>query len=215
MRVGLTCRAAARHVGIHKDTAWRWRHRLLAEHLRLGWPALRGTLETMERMTLVSQKGERGLPPMPRMHRDRFRSGRERAWLLITRDRDGNVFERVLRSVPPTATDVAEVLGPRCGRVEWLLARRTPYELLAAQRGLAYANATVGWGAPQFSILRVLRYDRRMRDWLVRFCGVATRYLERYMRWFALVDQPPDGELPHLPPPRRSRRRRLTARGAA
>ncbi len=216
MRLGLTCRAAGRRLGIHKDTAWRWRHRLLAEHLRLGWPELRGTLETTERMTLLSQKGERGLEPMPRMHRDRFRSGRERAWLLITRDRDGHTFGQVMRWVPPTLADLAEVLGPRCRRVEWVLARRPIYERFAALRGLSYARAALQWGPPQLSIDRVFAYDRRMRRWLARFCGVATKYLDHYLRWFALVDRPPDPDFPHIPPPRtRARRGRATAQAPA
>jgi len=209
MRLGLSVRAAGRRVGIHKDTAWRWRHRILVEHLRLGWPQLAGTVETMERLTLVCRKGERGLPPLPRTHRCRLLANRERAWLLIARDREGGTFADVTGGVQPTRRDLEEVLAPRCGRVRLLLAKRPIYAWFAAAHGFRYARAMPPFEEDsQFNIRQVFTYDRRMRAWLSRFFGVATRYLDRYLRWYALVDRPPDEPAPHD-----RRARPLTARG--
>lgn len=61
---GDTVRAAARRGGVHKNTAFRWRHRFLA------LPALKpssphGIVEADETYFLESHKGERHLPPRP------------------------------------------------------------------------------------------------------------------------------------------------------
>jgi hypothetical protein len=35
----------------------------------------------------------------------------------------------------------------------------------------------------------VTHYASRFRHWLLRFCGVATRYLVNYLGWHRLIDR--------------------------
>ncbi|MEX0892227.1 MAG: hypothetical protein WEB88_08660 [Gemmatimonadota bacterium] len=55
---GRSVRASARRVGIHKDTAFRWRHRILAAHLAAPPRPLRGIIELGETAFPYSTKGQ-------------------------------------------------------------------------------------------------------------------------------------------------------------
>jgi transposase-like protein len=61
-----TVREAARRCGVHKNTAFRWRHRFLARPARSKPLHLHGIVEADETYFLESHKGERHLPRPPR-----------------------------------------------------------------------------------------------------------------------------------------------------
>lgn len=40
-----------------------------------------------------------------------------------------------------------------------------------------------------YHIRNINAYDSRLKDWMRRFQGVATRYLDSYLVWFRTIDQ--------------------------
>ena len=40
-----------------------------------------------------------------------------------------------------------------------------------------------------YHVQNVNAYDSRLKDWIRRFHGVATRYLDSYLGWFRVIDR--------------------------
>jgi hypothetical protein len=40
-----------------------------------------------------------------------------------------------------------------------------------------------------YHVQNVNAYDSRLKDWIRRFHGVATRYLDSYLGWFRAIDR--------------------------
>lgn len=189
VRETLSVRACGRRLGIHKDTAWRWRHRLLRALLSSEEVLLTGVVEIDAPQFHRCEKGSRHLarPPFARGVRG-LDSGRERVSVLLGLDAQGTVRAEV---APPlwmlSGSLVEEILRKHCEAVETILATRRWSRLL-----LRFCSATgarhhvidevrpVGRPLPPGS---AHAYQRRLRSWLRRFRGVATRYLDHYLCW--------------------------------
>ena len=111
-------RAAARRLGIHPSTAFRWRHRLLEGLRARDREALSGWIECcLLGGYAESHKGcRRGLDRPPRTH------AVVRPWsvfphpgargVLVAADRQGRVVTGLVRQRVPRAADLERILGP-------------------------------------------------------------------------------------------------------
>jgi hypothetical protein len=204
IRASMTVRRTARWVGVHRDTAFRWRHRLLdgirsgdyvlpdspagAGPILLSGPTLLGEIWFFH-----SEKGKRPLGRPPYRNdwtADWLRAPRAR--VVLAGDLRGRVWSDVVGLQRPMADDLERVLGPVLAPDAILITREGPYgpiRAFARRAGLRYQR--LGWqrrGTPVPPDLGA--YIRRLRRWLRRFCGVATRYLPNYLAWHRLVDNP-------------------------
>ena len=59
LQEGLSVRKAAAHLGVHRTTAFRWRHRFLQCPAKIKDLAMRGVVEADETYVLESFKGQR------------------------------------------------------------------------------------------------------------------------------------------------------------
>ena len=194
----LSVRAAARRLGIDKDTAWRWRHALLDAHAALPHTGLSGIVETCEQSLPLCRKGERGRPDGPwrrRRRRTRGSPDPNRVWILFGRDRRRVSDAVVSPGRRPGRSDVAELLRSRPRGVKLLLHRYGQFGAcgrFAIPRGLdLWRVPTAGFPPRDGTLLHlqnVLAYQRRLRLWLRRFRGVATTYLPNYLHWYAILD---------------------------
>jgi hypothetical protein len=200
----MTVRDTARWVGVHRDTAFRWRHRLLAG-VRSGdycmpgsaasAPPLRGgPLLIGEMWFFHSEKGKRPLGRPPRRNGWAVNWLRApRAWVVLAGDQAGRVWSDVVGMQRPVVADFERVLGPVLASLDphpVLITHEGPYGMVhafARRAGLRYQRLSrLPRDAPVPPDLGA--YMRRLRRWLRPFCGVATRYLPHYLAWHRLVD---------------------------
>ncbi len=186
---GLTVREAARRCGVHKNTSFRWRHRFLQ------WPAeakaqrLHGIAEADETYFPYSCKGQRHLerPPRQRGHAIHARgTGADQVPVLIVRDRSGATADFQL-----TAATTAEIEPP----LRALLAQdvvlcsdgASVYRVVAQHLKITHRPLNLSAGirviAGVYHIQNVNAYDSRLKGWMARFHGVATKYLKNYLGW--------------------------------
>jgi transposase-like protein len=194
----MTVRRAAARIGVHRDTAFRWRHRLLTavrtgKYRLPGWswapdlPVADGRIIVGEAWFMFSEKGSRRLDRPARRHgyvADWLSA--PRAWVVMARHEGGRGFQEMVGLKRPTADDVVHALGPVVGRDVILTSRygRLGAVARAARRlGVSHEH---GWSLP--SRIRIEDDVVRLRRWLRRFCGVATRYLPNYLAWYRLID---------------------------
>jgi transposase-like protein len=196
LRDGLSLNRAAERIGISRTTAFRWRHRFLALPKTVQAQALVGIAEADETFFLHSNKGQRtglGRPPRRRGGRAGKRGiSRERVPVLVARDRSGSTANFIL-AVDDKA-NVAAALGPILPK-DTILCSDGSGTLAAAARALGVTHRPVNLSAGirviagVYHIQNVNAYGSRLKDWIRRFRGVATRYLDSYLGWFRAIDR--------------------------
>ena len=192
-------RGAANGVGVHRNTAFRWRHRFL-QGVRHDRPArLTGIVEADEMFLLESQKGARKLdrPARRRGGVARLRGiSRELDCILVARDRSGQTTGAVTGRGPLTAPQVQQHLLAVLDPQALLVTDSQPaYRAFARRHGIAHQAVNLRQGvrvrsgvAGAIHVQNVNSYHRRFREWIARFHGVASRYLPNYLGWHRALD---------------------------
>src|ERR1700731_821076 len=176
--------------GVHPTTAFRWRHRFLRAPASDKPRMLSGIVEAEETFILESFKGR--WSDLPRKARKRGGTARHAGLyqdnipVLVARDRKGASLDADLPQV-----DGASVEAALSGLV-------TPGNHLIGDGGKAIAafarkagipfHAVPAPGkptpeAPHLHINNVNAYHGRLKQWLSRFNGVATKNLPNYLGW--------------------------------
>ena len=193
---GLTVRETAKKLGVDKDTAFRWRHRFLANFAMHQPKILSGLVEADETFFLESFKGKRKLPAgrvpkkrgMPAKQRG---LSKEQIPVLVARNRaTGETLSIVVAS--RTAKHIGVELIPRLAPDSELISDGArAYKTLARDHQIDLRivpankkHKTVG----SLHINNVNAFDARLKGWMHRFRGVATRYLPNYLGWHRWLD---------------------------
>ena len=187
---GETVVASAERCGVAGSTAFRWRHRFL-QAVSSGVVKLRGIVEADETFVLASRKGERRLDRKPRKRGGKASKrglSDEQIPILVAADRSGSTISAVLSSV--CATAIETVLRPVLDADALLVTDGcTSYPPCAAALGVSHEalNQTAGERVRgDLHIQTVNSRHERLKDFLRRHRGIATKYLDSYLRWFHL-----------------------------
>lgn len=186
---GLTVRRAAKHCGINKTTSFRWRHRFLTELDPLKPTGLTGIVEADETFFPLSFKGSRQLPrPAHRRgHAIRQRgTGKDQVPVLVLRDRHGATCDFQLAAA--SQLEEAPILDHFVAKDAVLCTDGgASLKVAARQMGIAHRPLNLSAGvrvlAKVYHIQNVNAYDSRLKNWMQRFHGVATKYLKNYLGW--------------------------------
>lgn len=211
---GLSVRKAGKKLKIHFTTAFRWRHRWLTHLCELKDKEFKSFVEADETYFLYSMKGSRGwedgVPselPIPRQPRKRGGTSslrglsRKQVPVLVVRDRQGVTTDAVLPKVNrKSVTAVLEPLLKADGTI--LCTDAAPiYNAFANAAGIYHRAVNISGGKRvtefAFHIQNVNAYHSRLKGWMRRFNGVATKYLPNYLGWRRVLDRhnggiPPD-----------------------
>jgi transposase-like protein len=187
---GLSTAKAAQRCGVHYTTAFRWRHRFLAAPAEDKPRTLSGIVEGDETFILESFKGKRsGLP-----RKSRKRGGKpakrglsaEQIPVIVARDRQGATTDAVLPKL--NRVSIAAALGGVVTPAnEFCCDGGTAIVAFARHAGIpAHVLPVPGKPnpkAPDFHLNNVNAYHGRLKEWLRRFHGVATKNLPNYLGW--------------------------------
>lgn len=199
MDEGLSVRKAAARMGVHRTTAFRWRHRFLTVPCDAKDGHLTGVVEADEAYVLRSYKGQRHRLLADGSRRPRRRGGHaakrglsgEQVPILVARNRAGQTTDFILESankrgliaVLPAAVATDAVL---CTDGSAMLASAAR-DLGIEHHGLNTLRGERKRGA--WHIQNVNAYHSRFKAWMARFKGVATSYLPNYLGWFRALDR--------------------------
>ena len=187
---GVSTAKAAKLCGVHYTTAFRWRHRFLAALAGDKPKALAGIVEGDETFILESFKGKRA--GMPRKSRKRGGKSAKRGLsaeqipVLVARDRQGATTDAVLPRL--NRVSIAAALdGVVTPANQFCCDGGTAIVAFARRAGIA-AHILPMPGkpnpkAPDFHLNNVNAYHGRLKEWLRRFHGVATKNLPNYLGW--------------------------------
>lgn len=188
---GVSVRQAAQRCGVDKNTAFRWRHRFLQAAAQHRPACESGIVEADETFFLESCKGQRRLHRAPRK-RGGVGAYHERVAVLVVRDRSGQTADFRLEAID--TPHVSAVLAPLIEKDAILCTDGAAvYRRVARELGITHRAINVQRGIRvregAFHIQNVNAYDSRLKQWLGRFHGVATKYLENYLGWRRLLER--------------------------
>lgn len=202
LRDGLSLTQVTERMGISRHTAFRWRHRFLTLPKTVKAQALVGIAETDETFFLRSNKGQRkGLGRTPRKRGGKAAKrglSKEQVPVLVARDRAGSTADFILEA--DDKTHVAAALKPILPK-DTILCTDGSSTLAAAAKEIGVTHRPVNLSkgirvvAGVYHVQNVNAYDSRLKDWMRRFKGVATRYLDSYLGWYRAIDRTHGGSL--------------------
>ena len=190
-------RTCAQECGINLKTSFRWRHRFLKLPATLKAKYLEGIIEADETLFPYSEKGSKQLSRKPRKRgmkaKKRGRSSEDWVPVLTVRDRGKHTFEAILPRV--TTDSLNQELKGKVQKDSVLCSDGyKPYIKFSEKNDLIHKRLDVAAGIKVldkvFHIQNVNAYHSRLKAWIGRFHGVATKYLENYLGWFRYLDTP-------------------------
>lgn len=198
MMNGLTVRKTAEVLEVHRNTAFRWRHRFLTEIETLQPDVLSGIVEADETYFLESHKGQRGgskaigRKPKKRGTPAKQRGlSREQIPVLVARDRTtGRTLS--VRIKNSSATELGRVIRPVLAKdVELITDSSTAFQAMANKNQISYRAVPRNPKHKTKGVLHINNvnaYDMRLKKWMERFYGVSTKYLPNYLGWHRWMD---------------------------
>ena len=188
-------RKAAARLGVHRNTAFRWRHRFL-DRIKHDRPRqLGGIVEADEMFLLESQKGSRKLKRAPRRRGGAARKrgiSRELDCILVARDRSGQTIDAVTGRGALQAAQLERHLLPKLDPQALLVSdSNAAYGAFARRHAIAHQAVNLRAGERVRGAIHVQNvngYHHRFRQWLARFHGVASHRLPNYLGWRWALD---------------------------
>lgn len=187
----LSLTKAAERCGIDRTTAFRWRHRFLPQSGKQE-AKCSGITEIDETYFRESFKGKKVLHRKARKRGELHVRGlsAEQIPVVVARDRSGHTCDAVLQE--RSAREVGLRIGAHIDANSLLCIEKSRILMkFAKSAGLAFELI----GTKQrkgrekvFHVQTVNAYHSRLKNWMVRFNGVATERLPNYLAWRRLQE---------------------------
>lgn len=195
---GYTLPKISETLEIHISTAFYWRHKILNAVRSLGNQTLKGIVESDETFFLESDKGKKSITHRKARKRGGVATKRgiskEQICVLVAQDRNGQVISQMAGKGRIKSTDIDKVLGSFIDTSALLCSdTATNYKKFAKDKGLQHEMVNMRKGIyvkkSIFHIQHVNAYHKRLKQFMERFQGVATKYLDNYLYWFRYLEQ--------------------------
>ena len=186
MLLGLTLSDCADKCGIHKNTAFAWRHKVLDALQKLAEGVnLDGIVEADETFFPLSYKGNsKGLKASTVKKRD---LSSDQICVPCAVNRSGMSIAKVANRARVKEKGLDAVFGGRIASGSNIVTDgASAYRKFAARNGLVLHQLTGGKSTSSgiYSINHINSYHSLLKNFMYRFRGVSTKYLNNYLIWF-------------------------------
>lgn len=196
LKEGLTVRNAAKRCGVHKNTAFRWRHRFLKNTRNIKTEKLNGIVEVEELFFYKSKKGQKDLNRKARKHGVKINSkspNKTKVFVVVGRDRNTNTYDNIVEKV--TSETISNSFGSIiskdalfCSDLKEFYRKFTKANNF--RHGYIHINKGEFVKKDIVHIKNVDLYIKTLKNWILdHFKGVATKYLNNYVSWFRVLDE--------------------------
>ena len=192
---GISLRNAAKGLGINLKTSFRWRHAFLSAPTDMPVTELSGVIEADETFVKESMKGQRDMDRKPRKRgkSKMYKDGKvKQVPIVIAMNRDGSITHQVLNQ--KTKKEIQGFVKPLLTSGSVLCTDASP-SYLGVTDGLDVDHKRLNSSMREHSkdgiyhIQTLNNYMMNWENWMVRFRGVATKYLPRYLSWYRFMKQ--------------------------
>ena len=184
---------SAKTCNVAVSTSFRWRHRMLKALKSIKAKNLHGIVEFDESYFPKSEKGNHSLDRKPHKRgswASRGLSLEEQTPVLILRDRNGNMHDAILEN---TQSDtIAEVMLPLLDPNDVLLCSDSKSSYIRFAKMFNFVHETINASKEYvngiYHVQNVNAYTSRLKNWMIHFHGVSTKYLDHYLSWMCMLD---------------------------
>ncbi len=163
----------------------------------MGFQMLNGIIESDETFFKESLKGRRGLDRKPKKRggRDKKRGiSNLKIAVVVAQDRNGQVIAQKAGTGRVRAEEIDAVIGCYIDPSSLLCTdTATNYKKFALIKALKHEPINLskeGYVKKGiYHLQNVNNYHKRLKGWMNRFQGVATKYLDNYLYWFNFLQQ--------------------------
>jgi transposase-like protein len=193
---GLSLRKAAEEIGVTHVTLFYWRHKILKALKNLDVEQFDGITELDETYFLYSEKGRRNISERKPRHRGGKAKKRgisdEQVGVLVVCDRQKQHLVKVAGTGRINAATLATMVDGKLSENLILCSDAdTAIKSFTKERNIEHIelNAKKKQRVKQgiYHIQNANSFHKRLKDWISRFNGVATKYLDNYLAWFRFV----------------------------
>lgn len=194
---GLSLPKIANALDIHISTAFYWRHKILNAIRSLGHQLLQGIVESDETFFLESNKGKKNITDRKARKRGGVAKKRgiskEQVCVVVAHDRNGQILSQKAGKGRISADELDVVLGGHIDTSALLCTdTATNYKKFAVMKGLQHEAINISKKEYKkkgiYHIQHVNGYHKRLKKWMDRFQGVATKYLDNYLFWHRFLE---------------------------
>ena len=185
-----TLRQAGKSIKIALSTSFKWRHRFMAIAQKNETQVLSGIVEADETFFLKSQKGERSLkrPPRKRGGKATKRGlSKEFVSVLVACDRGGHEADYITGSGPLSCDWLQDNFKQHLdNQVILITDGAKSFSAFARKENFEHIVINFKQGQRQqgvYHIQNVNSYHSVLKNWMQRFHGIATKYLDHYLGW--------------------------------
>lgn len=187
LKKGYSIRKAARICEIDKVTSFKWRHRFLENAIHIKPNSLKGIVELGEVYFKYSEKGKKLTSPCKTR---RYR--KPKICVLFARDRNKNTFDQILLKFNDEQLKTS--ISPIIDHDTLVCAdSKSPYLNFTKEIGLRHGKLNLSKGVNVVKdivhVQNVTMYSENLKEWMKRFRGVATKYLNSYLSWYRELDE--------------------------
>ncbi|HRT73447.1 MAG TPA: IS1595 family transposase, partial [Bacteroidales bacterium] len=190
MLEGKSLRACAREVGISLPTSFKWRHKILAAIQGLeGGINFTGITETDELLMEYSEKGRKFKTLEEK--EQAMKTVHPNVAVLVMTDREGNLLFKHTGEHKVQNSQIKEELKRRVSENN-LICFKPNEEFQQAVKESPSKKVLVMHKAKGLSIYSVNVAEKKITNflvWMMRFRGVATKYLQNYLMWFVVMNK--------------------------
>ena len=194
---GFSIRKSAEKLGVAPSTIFTWRHKLLTALKRMELEGFEGLLEVDETYFLYSEKGSKnivGRKARKRGGSSQYRGiSREQVCVVVARDRTKKTHARVACMGPVNKAKAKILLDPFVKFVSSICSDANgTWRVFSNEAGVDHKELNMKRKCRVikriYHIQNVNAFHSRLKHWIDRFKGVATKYLDNYLTWFRFID---------------------------
>lgn len=191
MNQGLSLKKSADKVGISYRTSFIWRHKILSSLIEAEPMQLEGILETDDTFFRYSEKGSRKLKRKPRKRGSGSMLLKEnKVPVVVTTDRKGNTLYNVAGRGSVKKDFKVKMKGKFHPKAILCSDGAPIYKGLAKQEGIQHVKTSAYRRQvaknKAYHIQTVNQLQKELKEYLNRFNGVSTKYLQNYLYWFMI-----------------------------
>jgi len=190
MLEGKSLRACASEVGISLPTSFRWRHKILSAIQGLeGGITFSGITEADELLMQYSEKGRRYKSPEEK--EQAMKTVHPNVAVLVMTDREGNLLFKHTGENKVHNSQIKEELKRRVSENN-LICFKPNDEFKQAVMESPSKKVIVRRKTKGLAIYSVNVAEKKITNflvWMMRFRGVATKYLQNYLMWFVVMNK--------------------------
>lgn len=194
---GMSLRKTAEIVGVNWVTCFYWRHKLLKALSQLKPNSFEGIIEIDETYFLYSEKGNKKIKDRKARKRggkSKYRGiSKEQVCVLVAKDMNKHTLSEVICKGRIKKKHISKCLDDKIND-EIILCTDAYKSYLSYSREKDIKHYRINGQKEEYSIRGIYHiqhvnsYHSRLKQWILRFKGVASKYLNNYLTWFQFVD---------------------------